>query len=743
MTQTVSKRSNSPAVHYGLSLAKRNFKFGILSLCMNFLGLPMFLIAVLAEAYQMKAETPDWFTDKASYRIVSVFGVTDEIYIFIAAVCTIAAVLSGVFIAMGSFSHLFDKQRVDMDFSLPLTADKRFFAGYLSGLGVYVLPYIFCQIISLILLTVGRLTVDTWVSGLQAKVFEDFTPMCIKLIFGGLVIMTMFYTLFVLTMCFCGSRFETGAYGVGANFCLPVIYFCIDWLISDESYGLVFRISDDTPINHLFGCTSPIGAICGLYLTLYPDNWDRAFYSVNSSAADYSFFSVYSFGFWVIKCLAVTALLVFCAYRLYRRRTAEQTGRIFISKTFYYFVMVCLMMILSVFVSESSTGIFPMLIVTAAVFLIMDCVSNRGIKKLGRSVGKYAVIMAVLIGGYLITDNTGYFGAEDYVPDPGEVKCAELYDYEGYYSTDLYTGTYRFEDEKNIKMITDAHNMQLDEYNSSAEAVRAGCALGIKYTLKSGAVVKRYYSDAFCCAYEELLPLEVSGEMKEQKLAALKTTAEDKALCIASHGTENYPNLNKKTYSEDFASGLINSLTEDINAMTTEDYSGHGLGNDVLNIGTGYLDDNSYVIPSGAYYEVYTLTEAYPRTLEYLSSYGIEPYHEEYTAADIASLDGIELRRVSADYRIPVSHSWDMSETLAVIYDPDYYGNRYEYSNYPPKDMRISDLTEEQLTQLAEIASDAVKNYIPDKDYYSISINGNTDMYIPEKYNDIIESIIS
>ncbi|MGN0696978.1 MAG: hypothetical protein ACI4J5_09465 [Oscillospiraceae bacterium] len=741
MTETI--RNRSAAVHYGLSLAKRNFKFGILSLCMNFLGLPMFLIAVLTKAYQMKAKTPEWFTDNDTYYIVSVFGITEYIYIFIAAVCTIAAVMSGVLIAMGSFSHLFDKQKVDMEYSLPLTADKRFFAGYLSGLGMYVLPYIICQIISLILLTVGRYTVDTWVSGVQAKIFESFTPMCIKLIFGGLIIMVMFYTLFVLTMCFCGSRFETGAYGIGANFCLPVIYFCIYWLISDESYGLVFRISDDTLINQLFGCTSPIGAVVGLYLTLYSDNLDRAFYSVNTPASDYSFFSVYSFGFWVIKCLAVTALLMFIAYRLYRRRTAEQTGRTFISKTFYYFVMVCLMIILSVFVSETSTGMIPMLIVTASAFLIMDCVSNRGIKKLGRSVGKYAVIMAVLIGAYLMTDKTGYFGAENYVPDPGEVKCAELYDYAGYYGTNWYTGTYRFEDEYNIRLITDAHTMQLDEYNSSEEAVRAGCALGIKYTMKSGVVVKRYYTDAFCSAYENLLPLEVSGEMKEQKLAALKTTAEDKALCIASHGTEYYPNLNKKTYSEDFAQRLTECLTEDINAMTIEDYSGYGLGNDVLNIGTGYLDDNSYVSPLGAYYEVYTITEAYPKTLEYLSSYGIEPYHEEYTAADIAALDGIELRRVSAKYRIPVSHSWDMSETVAVIYDPDSYGNRYKYSNYHPKDMRISDLTEEQLTQLAEIVSDAVRNYIPDKDYYSISIDGGTDMYIPEKYNDMIESIIS
>lgn len=742
MTETI--KISSATVHYGLSLAKRNMKFVILALCMNFLGLPMFLIAVLAKAFQIRANTPGWFIDENTYYIVSVFGITDEIYVFIAAGCTIAAVLSGVFIAMNSFSHLYDKQRVDMEYSLPLTANKRFLAGYLSGLLTYTLPYIFCQMISLILLLAGRLTVDTWAGGLQAEIFASFTPMCIKLIFGGLIIMVMFYTLFVLTMCFCGSRFETGAYGVGANFCLPVIYFCIYWLITSRSYGLVFRLSDDTVINHLFGCTSPIGAICGLYLTLYPENWDRAFYSViRGAAGEYSFFSVYSFGFWLIKCLAVTALLIFCAYRLYRRRTAEQTGKTFISKSFYYFVMFCLMMILSVFVSESSTGIIPTLIVTAAVFLIMDCVSNRGISRLKSAVLKYAVIMVVLIGGYLITDKTGYFGAEEYVPDAGEIKSAELVDYDGYYSTDWYTGTYRFEDEYNIRRITDAHTMQLDEYNASIDSGRAGYSIGIKYTMKNGAEVKRYYYDVYYSAYEELLPLEVSDEMKEQKLAALKTTVEDKALCIASHGTGNYPNLNKNTYSEDFAQRLTECLTEDINAMTIEDYSGHGFGNDVLSIGTGYLDDKSYVSPSGAYYEVYTITEAYPKTLEYLSSYGIEPYNAEYTAADIAALDGIELRRVTAEYRIPVSKSWSASETVAVIYDPDNYGNHYEYSNIHPKDIHMADLSETELEELAEIASDAVNYYIPDKDYYSISIDGGTDMYIPEKYNDIIESIIS
>ncbi|MGN0691582.1 MAG: hypothetical protein ACI4K7_04455, partial [Oscillospiraceae bacterium] len=166
-------------------------------------------------------------------------------------------------------------------------------------------------------------------------------------------------------------------------------------------------------------------------------------------------------------------------------------------------------------------------------------------------------------------------------------------------------------------------------------------------------------------------------------------------------------------------------------------------GNDVLSIGTGYLDDKSYASPSGAYYEVYTITEAYPKTLEYLSSYGIEPYNAEYTAADIAALDGIELRRVTAEYRIPVSKSWSASETVAVIYDPDNYGNHYEYSNIHPKDIHIADLSETELEELAEIASDAVNYYIPDKDYYSISIDGGPDMYIPEKYNDIIESIIS
>ncbi|MGN1416692.1 MAG: hypothetical protein ACI4XF_07610 [Oscillospiraceae bacterium] len=739
MTETI--RNRSAAVHYGLSLAKRNMRFGILALCMNFLGLPLFLIAVLANAFQMRAETPEWLTDVDTYYVVSVFGIVDEIYVFIAAACTIAAVLSGVFIAMGSFSHLYNRQRVDMDYSLPLTADKRFFAGYLSGLSVYVLPYIFCQIISLILLTVGRLTVDRWVSGLQAKIFESFTPMCIKLIFGGLIIMVMFYTLFVLTMCFCGSKFETGAYGVGANFCLPVIYFCIDWLITDNSYGLVFRMTDNTVINALFGCTSPIGAVCGLYMTLYPENWDRAFYSVSSGAVgDISFFSVYSFGFWLIRCLAVTALLMFCAYRLYRRRTAEQTGKTFISKSFHYFVMVCLMMILSAFVSESSTGIIPTLIVTAAVFLIMECISNRGIKKLGRSVGKYAVIMAALIGAYLLTENTGFFGAEDYVPEASEVKCIELVNYDGYYDCDLYEGTYLLEDEENIRNITEAHAMQLSERAKDSDMGWAGIALDIKYTLKSGAVVERYYHTIFYSAYEKLLPMEVSAEIKEQKITALKNTVEDKALRTAVKGAYYYPNLNKTSYPDDFSERLAECLTEDINAMTVEDFSGHGLGNDTLRIGTGYLDDKSYVLPEGPYYEVYTITEAYPKTLEYLSEFGIEPYHRDNTDAEC-----IEIIRISTGFNIPVRQNRSVENNGVILYSPDCdYTDEFIY-RFPNAEKFIcfTDLSETELEELANIASDAVEYYITDKDYYSISIDGDIDMYIPEKYNDMIESIIS
>ncbi|MGN0691350.1 MAG: hypothetical protein ACI4K7_03270, partial [Oscillospiraceae bacterium] len=117
MTQTVSKRSSSAAVHYGLMLAKRNMKYGILVLCMSLLGLPLILAVMLVES-SSTLQNYDYVLDYV-----------DDIYLIIAEISAVIGLIMGIYTAMGSFAHLYDRKLSDMEYSLPLTANKRFMAG--------------------------------------------------------------------------------------------------------------------------------------------------------------------------------------------------------------------------------------------------------------------------------------------------------------------------------------------------------------------------------------------------------------------------------------------------------------------------------------------------------------------------------------------------------------------------------------------------------------------------------------
>ncbi|MGN0691583.1 MAG: hypothetical protein ACI4K7_04460 [Oscillospiraceae bacterium] len=607
----------SSAVHYGKMLAKRNMKYAVLALCMNFLGLPLFLIHLISECVITKN-----IDSKGLDNFNSVFDAQDNtIYTIIAVIGTFIAVVTGVYIAMGSFSHLYDKKLVDMEYSLPLTADERFFAGFLSGLAVYLVPYIICQVLSVILTAAGHAVIDKWLDHEQ-QIFADFMPLAIKLIIGGAVIMLMFYTLFVLTMSFCGSKFETTVYGMGANICLPVIYACLFVLVEENGYGLVFSLSDDTLINQLFGCTSPAGALYGMYMS--------AFVNIDHIASSDSFFSVFSFGFWIIRCLAVTALLIFFALKLYRRRKAEQTGKIFVSKTFYYVVMVCIMMLTCTFLDMIDADLAPIIIITAVIFLIMDSISNRGVKKLHISLLKYAIVMAGIVSVFNVTVKTGFFGAVNDVPEVSEIKSVELVDYDGYVYDNYLNGSYLFEDEENIQTIIDVQKRQIDIHNNN-EAEDYADHITIKYTYKNGTVKMRaYYINE--SVRKMLLPLETADEIKAEKIEAISNTIDSETLCIVKISSYDmvqdvryYPYKDRYLFKSDFIPTLKECMAEDINNMTLEEYISsleRASQGDEIKIVVGSNDEDQ-AEPENPYYYQFKILDCYENTLDYLSSLNI------------------------------------------------------------------------------------------------------------------------
>ncbi|MGN0696979.1 MAG: hypothetical protein ACI4J5_09470 [Oscillospiraceae bacterium] len=619
----------SSAVHYGKMLTKRNMKCGVLVLFMHFLGLPLFLIHVISEIVIAK-NTDVW----ALTQYDSVFDAPDDtIYILIAFLGIIVALTAGIYIALGSFSHLYDKKLVDMEYSLPLTADERFFGGYLSGLGVYLIPYIICQTLSLILTAAGHIVIDKWLDPDQ-QIFADFMPLAINLIIGGLIVMLMMYTMFVLTMSLCGSKFETAAYGMGANYCLPAVYVCIFITVLQHGYGLEFNILDDSLLNQLLCCTSPLGAAYGLYMS--------AFIGIDNAAESGSFFSIYSFGFWVIKCLAVTVLLMFCALKLYRRRKAEQTGRIFISKTFYFIVMICFMMFICCALDQMNAGLAPLIIITAVIFLILDSISNRGVKKLHISLIKYVCVMAGIFAAYILTVNTGFFGAVNDVPEVSELKCAVLENF-GNAGGDSPKGGLYFENEENLRTLTAAHKRQLEIHNNGEDTDPTDYII-INYTYKNGSVKTReYYIDYE--VYEMLLPLETCDEIKAEKIEAISNTLDCETMYILEgsgydtvQDMKYYPYRDRYMFKSDFIPTLKECLAEDINNMTEEDYVRSSVSQEPFTeiwIYAGINEEN-YSEPESPYFTSFKLQSSYENTIGYLKKLGITDSSFSFTADDIS-----------------------------------------------------------------------------------------------------------
>lgn len=730
MMQTVSKRSRSTAVHYGLTLAKRNFRYSLLSLCMYLLGLPMMLTAALAEISSNGNE----------YE--SVTDYLSEIYYMIAYVGGIIALFAVMYIAMSSFVHLYDKRYSDMEYSLPMTSGKRYLAGYFSGLALFGLPYILSQLITAVLMLIGINTVDPNRADGKA-IFAEFVPICTEAAVGGFIILLMFYTMFVMTMTFCGTKFEASLYGIGANFCMPVLYYGIEWVLTNDGYGLITESNADIFINRLFSCTSPIGAGFGLYMLVgYPQT--IVYVNGEPPEVEYPFFSLYSFGGWTVKCLLFTALLFLIAFMRYRRRTAEQTGMSFISKPLYYGVM-CFLMGAVCFIminSNSEIGVLPMVVVTLAVFVIIDCIANKGIQKLLRSLIKYGAVMAAIVSVYFVSVKAFDVFAVNNVPEASEIECAEL---SMDFSDSSCSHSYCFYGEENIQTVIDAQAEQLRVYNDRSEDIISVNFFAIKYTYKNGKEMERLYWNVYETAYGMLLPLEVTDEVKEQKISALTNTMTNGEYRLITGSDiagdrKEYLSEDKELFTEGFTSGLIESMTEDINSLTLEELNRFEENSDSVTLNP-VLPDNSasldeYLMKGPVYFS-YTFTGAYKNTLAYLSSHGISAEGAEYTPETIKERGVIEIGKAVGHNSIPVKYC--TSETLAVFYDPE----KYSTDDTGFKKTAYDDMSEGELKELAEICSGAIEYYIPEGECYTISIDGTNKMYIPKRYGDIVESIIS
>lgn len=406
MTATTSAATKSFFGKRFLTDLLENKKVFIINSLLELLGLPIASVLLIIAAYVDKLEEKDTQLYIDLYVLLVPF-------ICISVGTVAISILLGFVIALFHFNYLYRKSVVDMHYSLPLSNTQRFFADYLSGLSIYLIPVLFAVILSSVILGIGSVFVDM-------GEFWEVAPYIFKAGMVVIVGMIMLYTISVFSLVFCGSTFEAIFSIIAVNTLIPATICCV-WLavVTTSSYGMVGESIFYSPV---FTATSPFGAMVFFFMYLF-DGVDR---SMEDAGSYYDSMLVR----WMIVAVAATALYLVTSFLLYKLRKAESVSKPYVYKAFFYAIgaasVFCIMSLLIAsginIISAAVSGI----IICGVGWFIMEVIARRGFKRFWTApIGFAAVVCGVFLvcGICKVTDG---FGAPRHVPAAISVESVSI-----------------------------------------------------------------------------------------------------------------------------------------------------------------------------------------------------------------------------------------------------------------------------------------------------------------------------
>lgn len=651
-------------------------KLLIVNLALQLIGLP--LISIIGLFISYISQTSDYYYDELdAIMLVSIFAI-------------IISLLTGMIIARASFNYLYTKSLADMNYSLPLTSNQRFFADFLSGLTVYVAPAVIAVIFSLIILGFGSIGVN----------MDDFWSVFPSLVLMGIIVliaMLLYYTLTVFVTVCCGSAFESVFGTFAANAVIPAAIGCTSLAVSEAApYGFT-ELS--LLSNNILTSTSPIGmCIFFGYFAEYAGELDS--------------YSIALFIRWLIPSILVLGILLGISLLLYRRRKAESISKPYVYPAFNHVMMTLgIYCILSLFV-VAGENVIAGIIICGIIYFILEVISKRGFKRMWASVLKFAATVAAVFAFCGICSATDGFGTAKYVPGSFSVEYIEIsvYDSQTGFSVNRQL---QIRDKDIIKTAVAAHEEIIDRYynpekynttvitsfeNYSESYIFDNTVnLELTYFLKNGSTVMRDYYVSAEVLYDLLEDISISDEYAEMKGNCLLMTMLNKNTDIYYEygyklkGDENgrlsvYNELQSLSVSSRLSSSemkeLVAAYKNDIKAMTEDDFRNSPI--------YGYLDSMEFPV-----------RECFENTIAFLEKNSIAPSEitEEWLAGWCeynGSFDVAVLTDVMA-YSTYQTNSYDensvyesqISDKLVMSPSASIYVNDYDLNNAYAEDAEL------------------------------------------------------
>lgn len=421
----------------------------------------------------------------------------------------IPILILGVILAMQGFSYLYDRKKVDMYHSVPVSMKRRFFVVYGNGIVIYLLPAFLCNISAQL------------IAASQGAFSAHGLAECALAFVGNFLYFLVVYHTTILAVMLTGHVFTTC--------CAAGVLLSIDWwiiMIGSELKDHFYEHADTYFFN--YGINSKFCVVIDYLGKINELKRTVGMSKMFSSAA-----VIYA------KWIALAVIPFVLAYFCYKKRPAEAAGNAITFRSVKPFVKIIISVIVGLFAylfAEEVTyhnkpvAFLCMIAGTLLCCALMEAIYDFDI----RSAFKHLVssgTAAVIVLAIFCIHQFDMFGYDAYIPDADKVESAaiDLGPYQQYYewllnednltkfTMSIYDAAY-LEDNMFITDVDAVCELAGRSYEAeemkNMEEVRT---IHVLYRLKSGKTVSRYfYVDVGNPANEELLNRLIgSREYKE------------------------------------------------------------------------------------------------------------------------------------------------------------------------------------------------------------------------------------
>lgn len=460
---TVKFLHNYPARN-AVRIISQNRKFAIVTCILQLLGIPMIILTGMLDIYIQNINR--FNEDHSNYF-------TCVPYVSIGSFCLCIAVLLGMFCSIRAFEEEWNKSRVDMLCSLPLSGKQRFFSDYLGGLVMYMLPYLAAVLLGWIVVFI----MSPLLLSVNPELNESVSQLYLYyLLFsaGLAVLMWLYYTIAALTASCCGTLFENIYTNLLMNLLIPGTFAAALAVIMENIDGMDFEHTWD-----FIGFTSPIGGLIYLFYiisekAISAELYDSYYYSAHIVGGSFEKDTLIpAYLRWFIFLIILTAAVLLLAWKLYERRKAEQVSKPFIFIWIYYVILTAVTLCILCLAEAGEGAFIPVILFSSIIYFIMEVIRKRGFRKFWMSIITYLATVAVASAGYMTTVQTGCFGRTKYIPALSAVTSVEI---EFYSIQNDKTCLLSYQDKDKIAEIQDFHKDYLQNHASRDEAIRTSCA---------------------------------------------------------------------------------------------------------------------------------------------------------------------------------------------------------------------------------------------------------------------------